>query len=64
MDYQKLNRITKKDKYPLPLIDKTFRQITKAKVFIKLNIRHAFHRIRMHPDSEVLTAFGTYYKAY
>ena len=64
MDYRKLNRITKKDKYPLPLIDKTFRRITKAKVFTKLDIRYAFHRIRMHPDLEALTAFGTRYGAY
>ena len=52
VDYQKLNRITKKDKYPLPLIDKTFRRIIKAKVFIKLDIRHVFHHIRIHLDSE------------
>ena len=61
MDYRKLNRIIKKDKYPLPLIDKTFRRITRAKVFIKLNIRYTFHHIYIHPDSEELTAFGTYY---
>ena len=64
VDYRKLNRITEKDKYPSPLIEETFRRITKAKVFTKLDIRHAFHRIRMHPDSEELTAFGTRYGAY
>ena len=64
VDYRKLNRITEKDKYPSPLIDETFRRITGAKVFTKLDIRHAFHRIRMHPDSEALTAFGTRYGAY
>ena len=64
MDYRKLNRITKKDKYPLPLIDKTFRRIIKTKVFIKLNIRYAFYRICIHPNSEELTAFGMRYGAY
>ena len=64
VDYRKLNRIIKKDKYLSPLIDKTFRRITRAKVFIKLNIRHVFHPICIHPDSEELTAFGTYYGAY
>ena len=64
MDYRKLNRIIKKNKYLLPLIDKTFRRIIKAKVFTKLNIRHVFHYIRIHLDLEKLTAFGTYYKAY
>ena len=35
-----------------------------AKAFTKLDIWDAFHRIRIHPDSKVLTAFGTYYGAY
>ena len=63
-DYRKLNCITEKDKYPSPLINKTFRRITKAKVFTKLNIRHAFHRINIHPDLEALIAFSTRYRAY
>ena len=64
VDYRKLNRIIKKDKYLLPLINKTFRRIIKIKVFIKLDIRYVFHRIRIYLDSEALTAFGTRYKAY
>ena len=64
VDYRKLNRITEKDKYPSPLIDETFRRITRVKVFTKLDIRHVFHRIRMHLDLEKLTAFGTRYGAY
>ena len=64
MDYRKLNSITEKDKYPLPLIDEIFRRITRAKVFTKLNIWHVLHRIRIHLDSKALTAFGTYYRAY
>ena len=64
VDYQKLKRIIKKDKYLSPLINETFRRIIKAKVFIKLNIRHVFHRICIYPDSEELTTFGTHYGAY
>ena len=64
MDYRKLNRITEKDKYPSLLIDKTFRRIIRAKVFIKLNIRHAFHRIRIHLDLEELITFSTHYGVY
>ena len=64
VDYRKLNRITKKDKYSSPLINKTFRRIIKTKVFTKLDIRYAFHRIYIHPDLEELTAFGTHYRAY
>ena len=64
MDYQKLNCIIKKNKYLLPLINKTFRRIIKAKVFIKLDIRYVFYCIRIHLDLEELTAFSMYYKAY
>jgi hypothetical protein len=64
IDFRKLNRLTRKDRYPLPLIDETFARLAKAKVFIKLDIRQAFHRIRMHPDSEELTTFRTRYGAY
>ena len=64
MDYRKWNRITEKDKYLLPLIDKTFRRITKAKVFIKLDIWYVFYRIYIHLHLEVLTVFGMRYGAY
>jgi hypothetical protein len=38
IDYRKLNLITKKDQYLLPLIDETLAWIRQAKLFIKLNI--------------------------
>ena len=64
VDYRRLNQIMRKDKYPAPLIDKTFRRIIAAKVYIKLNIRHVFHRIRIYPESEELMVFKMYYGAY
>ena len=64
MNYRKLNRIIEKDKYLLPLINKTFRRIIKVKVFTKLNIRYVFHCICIHPELEELTAFGMYYRVY
>ena len=64
IDYRKLNRIIKKGKNLLPLINKTFYRIIKIKIFIKLNIRYIFYRIRIHLNSEELITFGTYYKAY
>jgi hypothetical protein len=39
VDYQKLNLITKKDRYPLPLINEVFKRLSKARVFTKLDIR-------------------------
>jgi hypothetical protein len=64
IDYRKLNRLTKKDRYPLLLIDETLARLAQAKIFTKLDIRQAFYRIRMHPDSEELTMFRTRYGAY
>jgi hypothetical protein len=64
VDYRKLNAITKKDRYPLPLIDETLERLSKARIFTKIDIRQAFHRIRMHPDSEELTTFRTRYGSY
>jgi hypothetical protein len=64
IDFRKLNTITRKDRYPLPLIDETLARLTKAKIFTKLDIRQAFHRIRMHASSEDLTTFRTRYGAY
>ena len=64
MDYRKLNRIIKKDKYLLLLINKTFRRIIKTKVFTKLNIRYIFHRIRIYPDLKELTVFSIRYGVY
>lgn len=64
IDFRKLNALTRKDRYPLPLIDETLARLNKAKIYSKLDIRQAFHRIRMHPDSEELTTFRTRYGSY
>ena len=64
IDFRKLNAITRKDRYPLPLIDETLARISRAKIFTKLDIRQAFHRIRMDPALEDLTTFRTRYGAY
>ena len=64
VDFRKLNAITRKDRYPLPLIDETLARLSRAKIFTKLDIRQAFHRIRMDPASEDLTTFRTRYGSY
>lgn len=57
VDYWKLNALTKKDQYSLPLISEIMNRIGEAKVFIKLDIRQAFHRIKMSKEAEDLTTF-------
>jgi hypothetical protein len=61
VDYRALNAITRKDRYPLPLIQETLSKISKAQWFTKLDIIAAFNRIRMAPGHEHLTAFTTRY---
>ena len=64
IDYRKLNNLTRKDRYPLPLLDETLNRMSNAKIFTKLDIRQAFHRIRIDPESEDLTTFRTRYGTY
>jgi hypothetical protein len=64
IDFRNLNQITRKDRYPLPLIDELLGRISRAKMFTKLDIRQAFNRIRMSPESEELTTFRTRYGSY
>ena len=64
VDYRALNAVTVKDRYPLPLIKETLRQLSSAKWFTKLDVRAAFHRIRMKKGEEWKTAFRTRYGLY
>ena len=64
IDFRKLNAITRKDAYPIPRIDELLARVSKAKVFTKLDIRQAFHRIRIDPKSEDYTSFRTRYGTY
>ena len=64
VDYRALNAVTVKDRYPLPLIKGTLRQLSSAKWFTKLDVRAAFHRIRIKKGEEWKTAFRTRYGLY
>ena len=61
VDYKRLNAITKKDHYSIPLIEEILTPIEDAKYFTKIDIRQAFYRIGMSEDSEELTTFLTRY---
>ncbi len=62
--YRRLNAITKKNRYPIPLIEETLAQLEGAKYFTKIDIRQAFYQIRMSEDSEELTTFPTRFGAF
>jgi len=61
VDYQALNTITKKDCYPLLLINETLERVRKAKWFTKLDVIAAFHKIHITAGNEWLTAFQTWF---
>ena len=61
VDYRGLNRITRKDRYPLPLIYETLRNIRRAKWYTKLDVIAAFYKIRVAEGDEWKTAFRTRY---
>ena len=64
VDYRKLNAITRKDRYPLPLIRETLRALATARWFTKVDVIAAFHKIRVAERDEWKTAFRTRYGLY
>jgi hypothetical protein len=64
MDYRPLNAVTIKNKYPLPLIDILFDQLSNAKVFSKIDLRSGYHQIKIRPQDIPKTAFFTRYGLY
>jgi hypothetical protein len=61
VDYQPLNEVTIKNKYPLPRIDILFDQLTRARVFSKIDLRSGYHQIHIRPEDIPKTAFTTRY---
>ena len=59
IDYRKLNAITKRNRYPIPLIDKVLGRVQGYKYLTRLDIITAFNKLRIHPESEDFTTFIT-----
>ncbi len=59
IDYRGLNDITVKNRYPLPLMSSAFEILQGAKVFTKLDLRNAYHLVRIKEGDEWKTAFNT-----
>ena len=52
VDYRELNEIIIKNKYSLLLFSEMLKRFVKARKFIKINIRNAYHRIRIRKNDE------------
>ncbi|OOO05787.1 RNA-directed DNA polymerase (Reverse transcriptase) [Aspergillus oryzae] len=61
VDYRGLNKITVKNRYPLPLISEILDRLAGAKFFTKIDIQDAYYRIRLREGDEWKTAFRTRY---
>ncbi len=59
IDYRGLNYITVKNRYPLPLMSSAFEILQGAKIFTKLDLRNAYHFVRIKEGDEWKTAFNT-----
>jgi hypothetical protein len=64
VDFRRLNAITQKDKYSLPLTSELLDTPSRAKVFTKIDLKHAYHLIQIAAGDEWKTAFRTCYGSF
>ena len=64
IDYRQLNKVTIRNKYPLPRIDDLFDQLQGVRVFSKIDLRLGYHQLKIRDTYVPRTAFRTRYRHY
>nr|GEW68726.1 putative reverse transcriptase domain-containing protein [Tanacetum cinerariifolium] len=64
IDYRELNKLTVKNRYPLPRIDDLFDQLQGSSVYSKIDLRTGYHQLRIREEDILITAFRTRYGHY
>ncbi|GJU45656.1 putative reverse transcriptase domain-containing protein [Tanacetum coccineum] len=64
IDYRELNKLTVKNRYPLPRIDDLFDQLQGSSVYSKIDLRSGYHQLRVREEDILKTAFRTRYGHY
>ncbi|GJV65522.1 putative reverse transcriptase domain-containing protein [Tanacetum coccineum] len=64
IDYRELNKLTVKNRYPLPMIDDLFDQLQGSSVYLKIDLRSSYHQLRVRDEDIPKTAFKTRYEHY
>ncbi|GJR80463.1 hypothetical protein Tco_0151248 [Tanacetum coccineum] len=64
IDYRELNKLTVKNRYPLPMIDDLFDQLQGSSVYSKINLKSGYHQLRVKDEDIPKTAFSMRYGHY